>query len=140
MNLIREIAISFCAAAVMTAAVGLISGGRLQMSMKYIISLCLICSVLSVAVGGKFSLPSALPSFSPKSYSTDELYEYQAEYIVGEILKSGGVTYQNITAKATKNSDDSILINEIEIIGCSDSEKAKNLLNSSGIDCDIRVK
>ena len=54
MNLIREIAISFCAAAVMTAAVGLISGGRLQMSMKYIISLCLICSVLSVAVGGKF--------------------------------------------------------------------------------------
>lgn len=140
MNLIKEIAISFCAAAVMTAAVGLISGGRLQMSMKYIISLCLICSVLSVAVGGEFNLQSSIPSFSPKEYSTEELYEYQAEYIVGEILKSSGITYQNITAKATKSSDDSIIINEIEIIGCSDSDKAKTQLASSGIDCDIRVK
>lgn len=140
MNVIREIAISFCAAAVMTAAVGLISGGRLQMSMKYIISLCLMCSVLSVAVSGKFSLPSAIPSFSPKPYSTDELYKYQAEYIVGEILKSSGITYQNITAKATKSSDGSIIINEIEIIGCSDSEKANNQLILNGIDCDIRVK
>ncbi len=140
MNLLREIAVSFCAAAVMTAAVGLISGGRLQMSMKYIISLCLICSVLSVAVGGKFSLPTVLPSFSPKSYSTDSLYEYQAEYIVGEILKSDGVTYQNITAKATKSEDGSIIINEIEIIGCSDAKKAKSKLTLSGIDCDIKVK
>ena len=140
MNLIRDIAISFCAAAVMTAAVGLISGGRLQMSMKYIISLCLICSVLSVATGGEFNLRSAVPSFSPKEYSTEELYEYQAEYIVGEILKLSGITYQNITAKATKSSDDSIIINEIEIIGCSDSEKAKKQLASNGIDCDIRMK
>lgn len=139
MNLIREIALSFCAAAVMTAAVGIISGGRLQMSMKYIISLSLICSVLSVAVGGKFDFPSVVPSVSPKPYSAEELYEYQAEYIVAEILKSSGISYQNITANATKSEDGSIIINEIEITGCSDCEKAKNQLKTNGIDCSDKL-
>ena len=140
MNLIREIAISFCAAAVMTAAVGLISGGRLQGSMKYIISLCLICSVVSAVVGGKLSLTATVPTFTPKPYSADNLYKYQAEYIVGEILKKEGIAYQNITAKSTKSSDGSIIINEIEIFGCNDAAKVKNKLSLNGIDCDIKVK
>lgn len=139
MNLLREIALSFCAAAVMTAAVGLISGGRLQMSMKYIISLCLICSVVSAAVGGKLSLAASVPAFTPKPYSADNLYRYQAEYIVGEILKKEGITYQNITAKATKFDDGSIIIIEIEISGCNDAANAKNKLSLNGIDCDIKV-
>lgn len=140
MNTLREIALSFCAAAVMTGAIGLLAGDRLQMSMKYIISLSLICSVLSVAVKGDFSFDLTFTSAQTQEISTDPLYEYQAEYIIGEILKSAGITYQNITANATKNEDGSIVINEIEITGCSDSQKAKEKVMNQGIDCVIKVK
>ena len=55
-------------------------------------------------------------------------------------MKKEGIAYQNITAKATKCDDGSIIINEIEIFGCNDAAKVKNKLSLNGIDCDIKVK
>lgn len=139
MGAIKEIAFAFCAAAIISAAVGLLCGNRLQKSMRYIISLTLICTVISVAVGKKFTFFSSEPSQNNISYNEMPLYEYQAEYLVADILKKEGIKFENITAKATKNEDGSIVINELEISGCKSREKAINTLSGMGIDCNIRV-
>ena len=101
MDAIKDIAFAFCAAAIISAAVGLLCGNRLQKSMRYIISLTLICTVISVAVGKKFTFFSSAPSQNNISYNEMPLYEYQAEYLVADILKKEGIEFENITAKFT---------------------------------------
>ena len=82
MGAIKEIAFAFCAAAIISAAVGLLCGNRLQKSMRYIISLTLICTVISVAVGKKFTFLSSEPSQNNISYNEMPLYEYQADVLL----------------------------------------------------------
>ncbi len=139
MGTIKDIAFAFCAAAIISAAVGLLCGNRLEKSMRYIISLTLICTVISVAVGRKFTFFAQTQPQSTVSYDEMPLYEYQAEYLIADILKKEGIEFENITAKATKSEDGSIVINELEISGCKSREKAVNTLNDMGIDCNIRV-
>ena len=139
MNAIKEIAFSFCITAVVAAAMGLLCGNRLEKSMRYIVSLMLICSVLSSAVGTKFVFFESSDTENTVSYNTLPLYEYQAEYLVFEILKKADIKVEKITANATKSEDGSIVINELEIIGCSERERAIKVLSKTGIDCNIRV-
>lgn len=139
MNSIKEIALAFSAAAIVTAAFSLFGNQKLGSSLKYILSLGLICSVLSVAVKGDFKFFASLPAQADKVYSADGLYCKQAELIVAEILNEKGIYPTEITAKATKNDDGSIVINEIEI-HCPDSkQEIINALTDKGIDCEIRV-
>ena len=139
MDTVREIAIAFCVVAIFTAALGLLGGMRLHKSVRYILSLTLICSVVSVATNKDFNIFIPKTSQSTASYNTDRLYEYQAEMLIKDILEKEDIKFKNITAKATKNEDGSIVINEIEINGCEAYEKAEDALRKIGIDCNIRV-
>lgn len=139
MGTIKDIAFTFCVTAVVAAATGILCGSRLERSMRYIISLMLICSVLSVAVGKQFKFFDNTADNNTISYDTQPLYEYQAEYLVAEILRKEGIEFENVTANATKCEDGSIVINELELSGCKNSEKAVNTLRKMGIDCIIRV-
>ena len=139
MNTIKDVAFTFCVTAVVAAAVGMLCGNRLEKSMRYIISLMLICSVLSVVVGKQLKFFSNDDSRDAVSYDMKPLYEYQAEYLVADMLKKAGIECENIKANATKQENDSIVINELELIGCKNPEKAIKLLRETGIDCDIRV-
>ena len=139
MDSVREIAVTFCVVATLTAALGLLGGMRLQKSVRYILSLTLICSVVAVAPKQDFHFFIPNDPQSTVSYSTDRLYEYQAEALIADILKKENIQFKNITAKATKNEDGSIVINEIEISGCKLYEKAEEALKNIGIDCKIRV-
>lgn len=139
MNSVREIALAFCAAAIVTAAVGLLSGNRLQLSLRYIISLGLICSVLTSFSGKDFKFHYSKAAQTASSYSNESYYEKQAEAVIKQILNEKGITAQKISASATKSEENSIIINEIEILGCSDEQKAKQILNEKGVDCEIRV-
>ena len=139
MNAVKDVAFTFCVAAVISAAVGLLCGNRLQKSMRYIISLTLICSLLAVTVGKSFNFFYSSEPQSSVEYDTMPLYEYQAEYLIAEALRKEEIKFENIRANATKNEDGSIVINEIEIYGCKDKDTAMNTLRSYGIDCLIRV-
>ena len=139
MGAIKDIAFAFCVTAVISAAVGLLGAGRLQKSLRYIVSLTIICSVLSVAVGKKFNLFTDLSSQSIIEYDETPLCEYQAEYLVAELLKKEKISFQNIKAYATKYEDGSIVINKIEITGCKSPTSAEKALRDKGIDCDLLV-
>ena len=139
MGAIKDIAFAFCVTAVISAAVGLLGAGRLQKSLRYIVSLTIICSVLSVAVGKRFNLFTDLSSQSTVEYDETPLCEYQAEYLVSELLRKEKISFENINATATKYDDGSIVINEIEITGCKSPASAEKALRDEGIDCNILV-
>lgn len=139
MNTVKEIAITFCTAAIITAAVSLIGATSLGGSLRYILSLGLICTVLSVAVRGDFTFFYPTSQSVVAEYNSNALYEKYAENIVGQILSENGIPFKKITAKATKNEDDSISINEIEIYGCEKAQEAKQALLDQKIDCSVKV-
>ena len=139
MNTVKEIAITFCAAAIITAAVSLIGATSLGGSLRYILSLGLICTVLSVAVRGDFTFFYPTSQSVVAEYNSNALYEKYAENIVGQILSKNGIPFKKIAAKATKNEDNSISINEIEIYGCEKSQEAKQALLDQKIDCSVKV-
>ena len=139
MNSVKEIAITFCAAAIITAAVSLIGTNSLAGSLRYVLALGLICSVLSVAVNGDFTFFYPADKVEAEQYSSNALYEKQAEIMVGEILEQNDISFKKITAKATKTEDGSIIINEIEISGCQKGPEAKEILIGKQIDCKIKV-
>ena len=139
MNPVKEIAITFCAAAIITAAVSLIGAPALGSSLRYILSLGLICTVLSVAVRGDFIFFYPTSQSVVAEYNSNALYEKYAENIVEQILSENGISFKKIIAKATKNEDNSISINEIEIYGCPKEEEARQALLGQKIDCSIKV-
>lgn len=138
MESIRDIALTFCATSVFTAALTLLNGKVLEKSGRYIIALIMLCSVIGSLQKADFRLD--LPESTPASEETVQeisLSEYQAGYLVGQILKKSSVNFTNISAKATKNEDGSIVINEIVIEGVKDMESAASVLSASGIDCRV---
>ncbi len=138
MDSVREIALTFCSTAVFTSALCLINGKALEKSGRYIISLILICSVIGAVAKGdfEFSLPSA-EAVTQGADTAEAICKYQAEYLVAEVLKENEIVFQNISAKATKNEDGSIIINEIEVEGVQEQEKTLKTLEEQGIDCRV---
>ena len=70
-------------------------------------------------------------------YENLSLYEYQAEYLVGQFLSESGIIYSDIRACANKTADGSIIISEIILSGVSDSSAARDILQKEGIDCRL---
>lgn len=138
MDSVREIALTFCAAAVFTSALSLIYGKTLEKSGRYIIALILICSVIGAVAKGDFdfSLPSNETALE-ESEAVAAMCEYQAEYLIADILRESGIAFENISAKATKKEDGSIIINEIELEGAGDEEQTLQALEAQGIDCRV---
>ena len=139
METVREIAITFCATAVFTSALVLINGRTLEKSGRYIISLILLCSVI-VAIGrGKFNfnLNDSFKTEQSTSTTFSSICEYQAEYMIKGMLNNKKINFTNIEAKATKNKDGSIIINEIQVEGVADRNAVSSALKAEGIDCKV---
>ncbi len=134
MDGIRETAAVFCAVAVMSAALGILSGGALEKCMGYILSLILLTSVV-MAIGSadfKFSLQRNESKINDSEESL-AVSEYQAEYLTQSILTEKGIEFNEVTAKATKNDDGGIIISEIRIKGVTPSEEITDMITESGI-------
>jgi hypothetical protein len=138
MDSIREIAFTFCTAAVFCAALSLVNGKSLEKSGRYIIALVLLCSVIGAISKGKVDIALPSISYGGIEYRGEEaVCQYQAEYIIKNLFDKKGVLYENISAKATKTQDGSIIINEIRIDGGKDKDKINEVLANEGIDCRV---
>lgn len=138
MGTVKEIALVFCATAVMLSGVSLLGSGALEKSKRYIIALVLLCSVLGSVVGADFdfTLPD-LPNTEASANLSENMSAYQTEYLVAQLLNDAKIKYQKITAKANKNQDGSIIITEITVSGVEDEERARETILSVGIDCRV---
>lgn len=139
MDSVREIAIIFCSAAVLSGAASLIGAQRSNKSIKYITALILLTSIVTgiVKADWDFDFPDYVEAESTEVSTEIDLCEYQAEYMIREILEKNAVEYKDILVEATKLDDSSIIINQITVKGADNKEKAAELLASLGIDCRV---
>ena len=139
MDKLREIALTFCAVSVFTAAAGILKGRALFKSGKYIIGLVFICSLISCFKDISFSFEDLTNMDNNTSFEGEEtaFSEYGAEYLIGGLLRQNSLRFREISAKATKNESDIIIINEITVYGAEDEEGVMAVLGSFGIDCRV---
>ncbi len=136
MDKIRELALAFCAVSVFSAAAGLFRGKSLIKSGKYIIGIVFICAVISCFKDTEisFDLPETV---EPASSEELALSEQGAEYLLAEALRKNSVNFGEISAKATKNETDDIIITEITVFGTDDEEGVMAVLEALEIDCRV---
>lgn len=139
MDSVREIAVMFCGAAVLSATVSVLAPSSFQSSSKYVTALIMLGVLVTGVAKGDFSIDfsTSQDSIQTVSETETELCEYQAEYLIGELLDEKGVEYRNITAVATKSESESIIISEIRVEGADDKDGVKQTLEKAGIDCRV---
>ena len=132
MDSVRELAIVFCAVSVLTGAIGILSGGALEKSAGYILSLIFLASLVTALAGADFNIEiKAEEAIGENAEYEEALSEYQAEYLAAALLSEKELPFEKITASATKTEDGSIIISEIVILG--GNEAAAKAVKESGI-------
>ena len=132
MDSVRELAIVFCAVSVLTGAIGILSGGALEKSAGYILSLIFLASLVTALAGADFNIEiKAEEAIAENAEYEESLSEYQAEYLAAALLSEKELPFEKITASATKTEDGSIIISEIVILG--GNEAAAKAVKESGI-------
>lgn len=139
MNTVKEIALSFCASAIFCAGIGVLGGDSLRKSGRYIVALIMLCSVVGAIASADIDLSffSKTEASESEAASTEELSGYAAEQLISVFLKEKGIVFEKITAEATKNDEDGIVINKLVISGAREEEKIRGLLGEIGIDCVV---
>lgn len=132
MEPIRQLAIVFCAVTVLSGGFQLLTGGALEKSAGYILSLVLLVSVIVAVSRTEFDFEIKKGETAAAAYEYEEsLSEYQAEYICKAILSERGIEFEKVYANATKTEDGGIVINEITVKGAENAEAAvKAILDS----------
>lgn len=132
MDSVRELAIVFCAVSVLTGAIGILSGGALEKSAGYILSLIFLASLVTALAGADFNIEiKAEEAIAENAEYEEALSEYQAEHLAAALLSEKELPFEKITASATKTEDGSIIISEIVIWG--GNEAAAKAVKESGI-------
>lgn len=134
MSTIKELAIFFCAASVMCGAFSLLAGKALEKSFKYILALIFLSIMVSAVTNFDFSFKMpTISNVSTENEAALQLSGYQAEYLTGQLLKENGINFTRVEAFANKIEDGGIVINEINIYGATDVDKAREIICSLGI-------
>lgn len=130
MNAFQQAAAGVCFAAVIIGAVYIICPeGAQGRGMKYIAGLImLICTVnpfLRININTDIETPQ-----NTVTYNASEMLAAQAEYIIGEALRDGGVSYRLVSVNTDILPSGDIFISSVCITGASDKQKAAELLGN----------
>ena len=140
MESIKTIAAVFCGVCVLSGGFQLLSGGALEKSAGYILSLIMLVCIIGALSKADFDFEIKESSAAVSTAGALELSEYQAEYISRKVLDEKGIKYKKITADATKTEDGSIIINNITIKGAEPSDKAIELLLATGLTETVKTE
>lgn len=140
MESIKTIAAVFCGVCVLSGGFQLLSGGALEKSAGYILSLIMLVCIIGALSKADFDFEIKESSAAVSTAGALELSEYQAEYISRKVLDEKGIKYKKITADATKTEDGSIIINNITIKGADPSDKAIELLLATGLTETVKTE
>ena len=141
MSTIKELVTCFCAVSVMCGAFNLLAGKTLEKSFKYVLALIFLCVIVSsiTKIDINFNFKKAKETLL-ESQGVIDMSEYQAEYIIGELLNKNNIKYTEILATAYKLSDGSIVINEIKLIGVDNIPKAEELILNSNVTKTVKFE
>ena len=140
MNVIVQILTVFCAASIFIGALYIICPtGEMNKSIKYVLSLAFLLTVVTAAgitiKSNDFDLKIPETDFS----QSDKLDVAAAEYVYSYALNAAGINFSKITVCTDNSEDGSIVISKVII--CSDCEKTRILqaLGEAAMNFEVEI-
>jgi len=138
MNFLSSFISAFCAACVFIGALFMLSpDGAMSKSVKYILTLVFILSVISAAAFTSKNTDSFEFDFEATQTDTTVLDETTARFIFERALINSGIEFEEIVVCTNKNESGSISISKVII--CSDCPREQILTALSGLTENIEV-
>ncbi len=126
MNVFASFSASFCAACVFIGALYMLCpDGVIKGSVKYVLSLVFLLSVISAAAIAVGKWEFTPPRLEYEYEKEESLSAGAAEYVYSYALSEAGIDFSKITVCTDKSESGSISINKVII--CSDCEKTRIL-------------
>ena len=139
MSYLTSFITSFCASCVFIGALYMLSpDGSMEKSVKYILNLVFILSVVSAAAFINKGEVAEMPDFTPYQTETEVLDQATARFVFETALKTAGIEFSKITVITNKTENGSISISKVII--CSSSQKEKILAALGGITKNTEVR
>lgn len=124
MNWLTSVITAFCVSSVFLGALFILCPkGNVSNSVKYVLSLVFLVSVISAAGVGVKKADFSFEDFSSQSVSADILEHLNIKLAFEEILQKNGISFKEITVFTDKLEAGGISINKVIIR--SDCEKEK---------------
>lgn len=140
MSYVSSFLVSFCAAAVFIGALYMLCpDGAMNKSIKYLLSLVFLLSVISVA---GITVKNAGPDISfspPEASNTAELELSSARYVYSYALSSSGIEFSEIEIFTDKTEDGSISINKVIIHSGCERQKIIDALGEATKNIEVEV-
>ena len=109
MESIKTIAAVFCGVCVLSGGFQLLSGGALEKSAGYILSLIMLVCIIGALSNADFDFEIKESSAAVSTAGTLELSEYQAEYISRKVLDEKGIKYKTVLQHIQSTAHHSVL-------------------------------
>lgn len=126
MNIFSSFTAAFCSASVFIGALYMLCpDGVISKSLKYILGLVFILSVISAAAIAVGKWDFKMPEINTDYEDSYTLQTSAAEYVYAYALTDAGIDFSKITVCTDKSENGSISINKVII--CTDCEKSRVL-------------
>lgn len=131
---------SFCASCVFIGALYMLCpDGVMSKTVKYILGLCFLLSVISVA-GITAEIPQIDFTLPETAADTQESLEISsAEYVISQLLSASGIDFSEITVCTDKSEDGSIIINKVIIQSREEKEKIISCLGELTKNYEVEI-
>lgn len=124
MNWLKSVIAAFCASSVFLGALFMLCPkGNISASVKYLLSLVFLVSVISAAGIGAKNVDLSFDAFSSQQILADDIENLNIKLAFEEILRKNKISFKEITVFTDKLDDGGISISKVIIR--SDCEKEK---------------
>ncbi len=140
MRIITSVLSAFCASCVFIGALYILCpDGRLSKSVKYVLSLVFLLSVIAAA---GVSVKRTDFSFEIPTVATDtSLLDAQtAEFVFSKALEENDISFSEIEVLVDKREDNSIYISKVYIKSKEDESKILSALGEAGQNTEVEIK
>ena len=140
MNWFNSLITAFCAAGICFGALFIISPtGKMERSVKYILSLCFLIIVITIS-GVKIKMSDFDINFNTvSSVDTDELQNSATEYTIALALQKAGIDFREIYVSKDILETDGISCTKVKIYTDCDRQKIVNILGEETENFKVEV-
>ncbi len=139
MTAFNSIITAFCAAGICFGAIFIICpNGRIEKSVKYVISLCFLLIIISFA-GINADFEKFDIDFSANTPDTEELETTTAEYTIGVALQKANIDFKEISVYVDNSEIEGISCTRVEIYTNCDKQKIIEILGSENESFKVEV-
>lgn len=140
MKIFSQIITAFCVSSIFIGVLFmLVPKGALSKSVQYILSLAFILSLLASA---KITIKNSdfkIPQLETQTVNSQELQIENAKYVFAYALQKAGIDFKEIKIFTNTDSNNSIVINRIEVYSASKREEILSVLGEAGMNYEVVV-